>query len=69
MSQSLFTIIGDSNVVDNMTSFNTASREAMKSAQVIPVTTLGQLPEAFQSIRCGNGLETSKTTINAYWPC
>ena len=51
MSQGLFTIIGDSNVVDNMTSFNTASREVMKTAQVIPATTFGQLQSAFQSIR------------------
>ena len=47
----MFSIVGDSNVVDNMTSFNTASREVMKSAQVIPCPVLNKIPEAFQVIR------------------
>ena len=47
----LFTLIGDSNAVDNMTSFNTASREVMRGAQVIPSPGLSKLSEAFQAIR------------------
>lgn len=47
----MFTLIGDSNAVDNMTSFNTASREVMKGAQVIPCPTLSKIPEAFAAIR------------------
>ena len=51
MSSMLFTLIGDSNAVDNMTSFNTASREVMRGAQVIPSPGLSKLSEAFQAIR------------------
>ena len=52
MSSMVFTVIGDSNVVDNMTSFNTASREVMKGAQVITCPILSKLSEAFMTIRC-----------------
>ena len=51
MASTLFTLIGDSNAVDNMTSFNTASREVMKGAQVIPCPILSKISEAISSIR------------------
>ena len=46
-----FSIIGDGNVVDNMTSFNTASRDIMKKARVINCPALSKICEAFQSVR------------------
>ena len=52
MSSAVFTVIGDSNVVDNMTTFNTASREVMKGAQVIACPVFSKLSEAFMSVRC-----------------
>ena len=47
----MFSIIGGSNVVDNMTSFNTTSRDIMRKAQVIPCPALEKIVEAFQAIR------------------
>ena len=47
----VFSVIGDSNVVDNMTTFNTASREVMKGAQVIPCPDMSKISDAFQSVR------------------
>ena len=47
----MFSIVGDSNVVDNMTSFNTASREVMKSAQVIDYLGVDSIDTALQQVR------------------
>ena len=47
----MFSVIGDANVVDHMTSFNMASREVMKRTEVIPCPSLDKVNEAFQSIR------------------
>ena len=47
----MFSVIGDANVVDHMTSFNMASREVMKRMEVIPCPSLEKVNEAFQSIR------------------
>ena len=47
----MFSLIGDRNVLDHMTTFNIASRENMKSAQVIRCPILTELPKAFQEVR------------------
>ena len=47
----LFTIIGDSNVRDNMTALNIASREVMKRAQIISCPPLSGLGSSFSEIR------------------
>ena len=51
MSSRVFSIIGDRNVLDNMTSYNTASREVMQSAQIINCPALSELAKAFLEIR------------------
>lgn len=50
MTAHLFSIIGDGNVLRNMTGLNMASREVMKSAQVIDCTKI-TVEEAFQQVR------------------
>ena len=47
----LFSIVGDSNVRRNMTSLNIASREAMKSAEVIDCNAITSLDAALSSVR------------------
>ena len=47
----LFTIIGDSNVRRNMTGLNVASREAMKSAQIIDCDKIASLESALRDVR------------------
>ena len=47
----LFTVIGDSNIRDNMTSLNMASREVMKHAQVLNCPQLSGLGSVFSEIR------------------
>ena len=47
----VFTIIGDANVKDNMTSLNIASREVMKRAQVLSCLPLSRLSEGFAYVR------------------
>ena len=52
MSQArLFTIIGDRNVTQNMTTLNMASRVAMQKAQVIPCPALQDFPTALNAVR------------------
>ena len=47
----LFTIIGDANVRRNMTALNIASREAMKSAQIVDFNGEGSFDSALASVR------------------
>lgn len=47
----LFTIIGDGNVRRNMTGLNIASREGMKSAQVVPCDALSTLSTSLAEVR------------------
>ena len=47
----LVSIIGDGNVRRNMTGLNVASRETMKSAQVIDYIAPGSFDTAFKEIR------------------
>ena len=47
----LFTVIGDSNVRDNMTSLNMASREMMRHAQLIACPSLSGLGTALAEVR------------------
>ena len=47
----LFSIIVDANVRRNMTGLNIASRESMKSAQVIAYNGVGSIDTAFQEVR------------------
>ena len=47
----LFSVVGDSNVRRNMTGLNTASREAMKSAQVIDCESLAAFEAALTEVR------------------
>ena len=47
----LFTVIGDANVRRNMTGLNVASREAMKSAQVLACDTLASLDSVMNEVR------------------
>ena len=50
-SDRIFSIIGDANVKRNMTQLNVASREAMKSAQVIECISLSTLDAALNDVR------------------
>ena len=47
----LFTVIGDLNVRRNMTGLNIASRETMKSAQVIDCVSMSTLDDALNGVR------------------
>ena len=47
----LFSVLGDSNVIQNMTTLNMASRESMKKAQVIDHVVPGSFDQAFKEIR------------------
>ena len=47
----LFSIVGDANVSRNMTGLNMASREAMKTAQVINYSAPASFDAAFQEVR------------------
>ena len=52
MSQLLvFSILGDRNVIQNMTTLNMASRESMQKAQVISCASMSNLSTAFSEIR------------------
>ena len=51
MSGHLFTMIGDANVRRNMTGLNIASREVMKSAQVIDCASPATLDAAQNDVR------------------
>ena len=56
MSVKLFTIVGDANVKRNMTGLNTASREAMKNAQVIDYLGVGPIDQALMDVRQESGV-------------
>ena len=47
----LFSVLGDNNVVQNMTTLNMASRESMQKAQLISCPALRDLPSAIDQIR------------------
>ena len=47
----LFTVIGDSNVQQNMTPFNTRDRPGLSDAQVLRSSRLEVLPDALRSVR------------------
>ena len=47
----LFSVLGDNNVVQNMTTLNMASRESMQKAQLITCPALRDLPSAIDQIR------------------
>ena len=47
----LFTIIGDANVRRNMTGMNLASRETMKSAQIVDYVGTNPISSALQEVR------------------
>ena len=47
----LFTIVGDLNIKRNMTGLNVASREAMKSAQIIDCVSMSTLDDALNEVR------------------
>ena len=47
----LYTIIGDSNVRRNMTGLNMASREVMKTAEIIDCTLMSTLDASLNSVR------------------
>ena len=47
----LFTVIGDSNVQQNMTPFNTRDRPGLSDAQVLSSSRLHVLPDALRSVR------------------
>ena len=64
MSSGPFSIIGDSNVVDNMTTFNTQIRDLMKKAQVIRCPALSKLCEAFNEIRYCRSFHHSISSLN-----
>lgn len=51
MSSRLFTIIGDANVRRNMTGLNIASRESMKSAQVLDCISFSELDVSLNDVR------------------
>ena len=50
-SHRLFSIVGDANVLRNMTSLNVASRVSMKSAQIIDCTQICNLEAALSEVR------------------
>ena len=52
----LFSIVGDSNVRRNMTGLNIASREAMKSAQVIDCELISSLEAALAEVRAESNI-------------
>ena len=47
----LVSVIGDGNVIRNMTALNIASREAMKNSQVIECSQLANLDASLTSVR------------------
>lgn len=47
----LFSFIGDANVKRKMTGLNIASREAIKSAQVLDCSLMSELDTALQAVR------------------
>ena len=47
----LFSIVGESNIRRNMTGLNIASRDSMKTAQVIDCASLINLDSALQEVR------------------
>ena len=47
----LFSIVGDSNVRRNMTGLNTASREAMRTAQVVDCDVLASFEASLNEVR------------------
>lgn len=47
----LFTLIGDLNIKRNMTGLNIASREVMKSAQVLECVSMATLDDALNDVR------------------
>ena len=47
----LYTIIGDANVRRNMTGMNIASRESMKTSQIIDCTSLATLDDALSEVK------------------
>ena len=51
MATGLFSIIGDANVRRNWTGLNIASREAMKTAQIIDFLGLTPIDQALQEVR------------------
>ena len=51
MSARLFSIIGDANVRRNMTGLNVASREAMKTAQIIDYLGVTPIEQALAEVR------------------
>ena len=68
MSSRVFSIIGDRNVLDNMTSYNTASREVMQSAQIINCPALSELANAFLEIRLVSFSQSLAFNFN-FKPC
>ena len=52
----LFTIIGDSNVRQNMTPFNVRDRAGLAEAQVLTAGRLGVLPDALRSVRAASNI-------------
>ena len=53
-----FSIIGDRNVRDHMTSLNIASRDAMKTAQILACPSLANLGVVFSEIRFDHHLSS-----------
>ena len=53
----VFSVIGDRNVRDHMTTLNIASREAMKGAEVLSCPSLSNLATVFSEIRSGSHFE------------
>ena len=53
----IFSVIGDRNVRDHMTTLNVASREAMKGAEIISCPSLINLASVFTEIRSGKQIE------------
>ena len=51
MTAHLFSIIGDANVRRNMTGLNVASREAMKSAQILDYLGVGPIDPILAQVR------------------
>lgn len=47
----MYTIIGDANVRRNMTGLNMASREVMKSAEIIDCTLMSSLDASLNAVR------------------
>ena len=51
-----FSILGDRNVIQNMTTLNMASRESMQKAQIISCPVLSNLPSAIGEIRADSNV-------------